>query len=162
MRARPPRTQTLAPVSGARISKTEGWACLSGSMKGSGATVVVIPHSLSVYPQLRNGSVADCTPQRRVCALRKKGTRHMRRNPGDRDGKSTTSTLQKANCSIPVFLALFDPVKACVHSMWRMCASVLVCECVCVCQRERGWEFNAWGWEGGPVQEQNNLSPPHW
>lgn len=61
----------------------------------------------------------------------------MRRNPGDRDGKSTTSTLQKANCSIPVFLALFDPVKACVHSMWRMCASVLVCECVCVPERKR-------------------------
>lgn len=158
-RARPRRTQTPAPVSGAQISKTDGWGCLSGSMKASGATVLVIPHSPSVHLRLRNGSLltVHLSGVRVLCAKKEHAAwgeiqanvmKNLKRN-----------TLQRANCSTPVSLGRFNSVQACIHSMWRVCVRAHVC------QRERARLSSV---RGDEREDQSGrgiiltLSPPRW
>lgn len=136
-RTRPRRTQTPAPVSGAQISKTDGWGCLSGSMKASGATVLVLPHSPSVHLRLRNGSLltVHLSGVRVLCAKKEHSAWGEIQENVMKNLKRTT--LQRANCGTPVFLGRFNSVQACIHSVWRVCVCVRMC--ARERERERGW-----------------------
>lgn len=160
-RTRPRRTQTPAPVSGAQISKTDGWGCLSGSMKASGATVLVLPHSPSVHLRLRNGSLltVHLSGVRVLCAKKEHSAWGEIQENVMKNLKRTT--LQRANCGTPVFLGRFNSVQACIHSVWRVC----VCVRMCARERERARLSSV---SGDEREDQSGrgiiltLFPPRW